>query len=246
MYHEHLSYVFATIIRKILTGQIHLFESLSLFYKMLRHKIESPELKRKKVLAALSEAADADGDFHGYEPLCDILDGNVASSRNSSLGETIRTTLLEINEIQERNRERRHKELLALLNKLFSNESPVEDASLRYSEKNFEDDHNTGDRSSIINKHLQTDDRKVDKIEATVVQNVNSNILKPATGAVNITSKNVTNKNIKCPSSSKVIASKNKSEILQMRAQMLEMQRKKMEDRERKKQECLQMKKHSI
>lgn len=209
--------------------------------------MESPELKRKKVLAALSESADTDGDFHGYEPLCDILDGNVASSRNSSLGETIRTTLLEINDIQERNRERRHKELLALLNKLFSKESPVEDTSLRYSEKNFEDEQNTGgDQSSTINKHLETDDRKADKIEATVVQNVNSNILKPASGAVKITSRNATNKNIKCPSSSKVIASKNKSEILQMRAQMLEMQRKKMEDRERKKKECLQMKKHSI
>lgn len=58
--------------------------------------------------------------------ICDMIDNhhsvqpnqNVSSNDLRSLGETIRNTLLEINEIREQNRERRHRELLELLTKI--------------------------------------------------------------------------------------------------------------------------------
>lgn len=58
--------------------------------------------------------------------ICDMIDShhsmqpgqNVTSNDLRSLGETIRNTLLEINEIREQNRERRHRQLLETLTKI--------------------------------------------------------------------------------------------------------------------------------
>lgn len=83
----------------------------------------------KRVLAAVAqefESNEVDDTVRDGMDIYNIIDNhhssqryqNVTSNDLQSLGETIRNTLLEINEIREQNRERRHKELLNVLKKI--------------------------------------------------------------------------------------------------------------------------------
>lgn len=215
---------------------------------------ESPKAKKKKFIETLAETtARTTDDFTDYEPVCDLLDEDDSFSQKAEasrmLGATIRATLLEISEIQERNRDRRHKELLAVLSKIFSNDSQIKDASLpntenikqqRYELAEFLTDAQIssesvayGKISTLKVKTAEIEGSKTNSFERSTVsmQHQHSNILKPALGGIPENGNN----------SPKLIAPKNKSELQLMRAKMLEAQRQKMKDRERKKLEHLQM-----
>lgn len=89
--------------------------------------------KRKRIIVAVAqELVTSEDDDIGADgmDICDIIDNHTVHHRQTAtsnalhaLGETIRNTLLEINEIREQNRERRHKELLEVLTKMVQLES---------------------------------------------------------------------------------------------------------------------------
>lgn len=99
---------------------------------------ENPSLaKQNRILTAVAQDIvknEVDDIVADGMDICDIIDNHhsmqpsqyVTSNDLRSLGETIRNTLLEINEIREQNRERRHRELLETLTKIsLPNDGPA-------------------------------------------------------------------------------------------------------------------------
>ncbi|XP_037820108.1 uncharacterized protein LOC119609419 [Lucilia sericata] len=226
---------------------------------MTNHRMSNSEehpsaAKRKRVLAAVAQdIVTSDDDDHVADgtDICNIMENHIQHQRQSTttssalhaLGETIRNTLLEINEIREQNRERRHKELLQVLTKMTQQGSPTKISS---NPDLLDKEHNTVpiamDRSNENNStttdlnQLLIAQRPLDKVMP---------VEKAPTKYIKLLPKpQATNLNTQSLSKTDVIPLKKdstKEELQNMRAKMLELQRKKMEDRERKKREFLQM-----
>lgn len=168
---------------------------------------------------------------------------------------TIRNTLLEINNIQERNQQRRHGELVALFEKYFSNDKfKTIETSANVSLENSEDSSNSSNTKHFKKnvKQLQFS-KQVEKIAVLKTQK-QKNSVNTRKRRINLTenaseatsSKNSTGKSsnlkvepISCTSSIETINVKanHRDELFAMREKMLAIQRRKMEDRERRKRE---------
>lgn len=190
--------------------------------------------KRKKIMAAVSEEiVDSDDDddnvedgIYVYKVMTDENTHFACSSALHALGETIRNTLLEINTIREKNRERRHKELLQLLTEMVQHE-------------------NMNSKSSSFNEQVvpMTDvgDKDTTDNGKTVKRVYDQNDIDSATKSKEFLTKMKKVHEHQVNKSPHVCKAKNNTaniankELKQLRAQMLEIQRKKMEDRERKK-----------
>ncbi|XP_065359940.1 uncharacterized protein LOC135953855 [Calliphora vicina] len=223
--------------------------------------------KRKRVLAAVAQelvtSEDDDNVADGMD-ICDIMENHTLHQRQTTtssalhaLGETIRNTLLEINDIREQNRERRHRELLQILAKMAQQESPTKNVHDNSKVSNINNEIITNEQQ--VNNYVieqdqvtmnsstsksdtnskQTEFNEVLKSQKTVVDNATL-VQKKSENYIKILPKlQKTSSNIQQVSNIKNANSK--KELQNMRAEMLEIQRKKMEDRERKMREFLQM-----
>lgn len=168
------------------------------------------------VIASADNSDDSDADYCA-NIVEGVLDGGLEDANSiRNLGQTIRKTLFEINEIRERNRERRHKELMEILSRMLARDSPTADE--------------LNDQSNVTKK------MKVDnEIGTDSVMDIGANTLSFSPHATKTEDSN--NARINASGSSSHTERKKldeKSELQIMRLQMLEIQRQKMEDRERK------------
>uniref|UniRef100_A0A1I8NK27 Uncharacterized protein n=1 Tax=Musca domestica TaxID=7370 RepID=A0A1I8NK27_MUSDO len=168
------------------------------------------------VIASADNSDDSDADYCA-NIVEGVLDGGLEDANSiRNLGQTIRKTLFEINEIRERNRERRHKELMEILSRMLARDSPTVDE--------------LNDQSNVTKK------MKVDNGVGTAnVTDIGANTWSLSPHATK--TEDSSNARINASGSLSHTERKKpdeKSELQIMRLQMLEMQRQKMEDRERK------------
>lgn len=222
--------------------------------------------KRKKVLAAVAQelVTSEDDDVADGIDICNIIENHTeqhrqitTSSALHALGETIRNTLLEMNEIREQNRERRHRELLQILTKMVQQENLT---------KNNDQISNPCEyivKQESIEKDNFLNAKQFEKIDCSPISfdtNLNYTDLKHLLNNQDndnstISADNSSSKFIKLLPKTQINKEQmgkiktvidvkqdnTKEELQKMRAQMIELQRKKMEDRERKKLEFLQI-----
>ncbi|XP_050333335.1 uncharacterized protein LOC126761321 [Bactrocera neohumeralis] len=177
----------------------------------------------------------------------------------AAITSTIRNTLLEINDIQERNQERRHGELVALFEKYFKNDQiktfgTSANVSLEDSE---------GSSNSLNSEHFVKDvkqlqfDAQAEKIAVSKTQKNKQSVnvrkrrvsltenITQATPSKNLTGEtnNLKGDPISCTSPTERVNVKanQRDELIAMREKMLAIQRRKMEDRERRKRESSAM-----
>lgn len=233
-----------------------------------------PNAKRKKILAAIAQeivTSEDDDNIVDAMNICDIIECHndkhkqpTSSKAIYALGETIRNTLLEINEIREQNRERRHNELKEILTKIAFNDNvtskcdasmngKINDASLISNQRKIKQ--SVGEDQQTISEQYKIDEIKTEAIVDEELCNSNSNSTLTNVNTVvdskdfkmhkftetaisPLTSIIKPLKNV----NSVVVVKKSQSDLDEMRDQMLEMQRKKMEDRVRKKRKFLHIK----
>uniref|UniRef100_A0A034WA34 Uncharacterized protein n=1 Tax=Bactrocera dorsalis TaxID=27457 RepID=A0A034WA34_BACDO len=177
----------------------------------------------------------------------------------AAITSTIRNTLLEINDIQERNQERRHVELMALFEKYFKNDQcKVFGTSANVSLENSTDSSNSLNSEHFVKdvEQLQVD-KQAEKITVSKTQenkqsvNVRKRRVSLRENVTQATpSKNSTEEinsfkvePISCTSPTERVNVKanQRDELIAMREKMLAIQRRKMEDRERRKRESSAM-----
>uniref|UniRef100_A0A0K8V1X5 Uncharacterized protein n=1 Tax=Bactrocera latifrons TaxID=174628 RepID=A0A0K8V1X5_BACLA len=173
----------------------------------------------------------------------------------AAITSTIRNTLLEINDIQERNQERRHGELVALFEKYFKNDQiKAFVTSANVSFENSEDSSNSLDSKHFVKdvKQLQVE-KHAEKIAVSKTQetkqsvkvrkrrvSLTENIIQPipsknSTGEIN--SLKVEPISCTSPTEKVNVKANQRDELIAMREKMLAIQRRKMEDRERRKRD---------
>ncbi|XP_023304728.2 uncharacterized protein LOC111686590 [Lucilia cuprina] len=224
---------------------------------MTNHRMSNSEehpsaAKRKRVLAAVAQeivTSEDDDNIADGTDICNIMENHIQHQRQSTttssalyaLGETIRNTLLEINEIREQNRERRHKELLQVLTKMTQQGSPSKisnNTDLLDKEHNtvpMDRPHENNTTTTELNQVLMTK-RPVDKVMPVEKSPIKYIKLLPKPQSTSLNTQPLSKTDVFPPKNGNT-----KEELQNMRAKMLELQRKKMEDRERKKREFLQM-----
>lgn len=168
---------------------------------------------------------------------------------------TIRSTLLEINDIQERNRERRHREIVSLFEKYFNNDECKAYGTLANVklENSLHSSNPTDNKHSAENiEHTQFSNR-VEKIDVAKrqerkqsvdIRKRRASLTENATDIITTKKPTETLNNIKveaisCATPIGIEKGKpnQRDELTAMREKMLAIQRRKMEDRERKKRE---------
>lgn len=224
---------------------------------MTKHRLPVQEkyTKRQKLLTTIVEAIvnnDEDDSDLDTISICNIMEdqesqGNVRSESNATairaLGETIRNTLLEISQVREQNRDRRHRELLDILQKVINSETKIVKKT-----QSCQTD-NDIDCLKTAGTHCKV---KVIETENTENKSSTSRIEdeKKTSSANHLKTQERPNTTAAEPkqNTEKIVAVKKDNKCVEdlklMRANMMEMQRKKMEDRERKKRNCLEEKKH--
>uniref|UniRef100_A0A1I8NNS6 Uncharacterized protein n=1 Tax=Stomoxys calcitrans TaxID=35570 RepID=A0A1I8NNS6_STOCA len=217
--------------------------------------------KREKVVeyvAKTFENSDTD-EVDEINAACQLIDKRICSKIVSatsiqSLGETIRSTLLEIHETCERNRERRHKELLLVLSKFIDSDTIHEEDGGKQIVNNHASGHKekpfgisrsslqSGLRIGTVPDLFIADDCSSSAFlrlqqQRKSVDNASNNVALLQTKCLQIQTE--ANESIK-NSHTGLEGCSNKGGVKLTRTQMLEIQRKKMEDRERRSRSCLQ------
>uniref|UniRef100_A0A034WAJ8 Uncharacterized protein n=1 Tax=Bactrocera dorsalis TaxID=27457 RepID=A0A034WAJ8_BACDO len=157
----------------------------------------------------------------------------------AAITSTIRNTLLEINDIQERNQERRHVELMALFEKYFKNDqckvfgTSANDVEQLQVDKQAEKItvSKTQENKQSVNVRKRRVSLRENVTQATPSKNSTEEINSFKVEPISCTS----------PTERVNVKANQRDELIAMREKMLAIQRRKMEDRERRKRESSAM-----